>query len=107
MFSNELHLSLLPFTGYDSDTDEEYTNDIATCFTTTAAQGESPAMISPKNGAGRRSEKILNKNKQKFRLKLFSPLSTMSALIPNAVPLGIKIYLTSSESSSINSSTTS
>ena len=81
--------------GYDSDTDEVYTNDISQCYKTIPAANGNPEKIIATNGAGRRSEKILSKKKQKFRLKLFTPLSTFTTLIPSGIPVGIKLYLTS------------
>ena len=85
------------FPGYDSDTDESYETDIKQCYATTTVSGTTTTTA--KNGAGRRSELLKNKNKQKIRLKLFSPLSYFNTLIPNGLDVGIKIYLTSSKTS--------
>ena len=84
------------FPGYDSDPDEKYETDITKCYKTTAATETTQAKTEPINGAGRRSKRMLEKNRQKFRIKLFSPLSSMTSLIPNAVDVGIKLYITSS-----------
>ena len=90
-------MKIFLFPGYDSDTDESYETDIKRCYTTTTVGGTTTTTA--KNGAGRRSELLKNKNKQKIRLKLFSPLSYFNTLIPNGLDVGIKIYLTSSKTS--------
>ena len=91
---------LKDFEGYDSDSEEEYDADVKNAFNSqeTTTDGRTTTTYgTPKNGCGRRAVMIKDKNTITVRLQLFSCLSSFSGLIPNDVPIGLKIYLTSSK----------
>ena len=78
-----------------SSSDEEYDIDISKSFkdvTKTDGTTEKKAT----NGRGRRCAMLLNKKTVKTRIQLFTPFSSFSSLIPNNVPIGLKVYLTTS-----------
>ena len=84
------------FCSYDSDTDEEYDANVENSFTV-RVKPDTSKEYTPKNGCGRRADMLKNSKVVSVRLQLFSCLSSMSAFIPNGVPIGLKLYLTSSK----------
>ena len=91
---------LKDFEAYDSDSEEEYDADVKKAFDSESTTTDGTTTITygkPKNGCGRRAVMIRDKKTVTVRVQLFSCLSSFSGLIPNDVPLGLKIYLTSSK----------
>ena len=75
---------------------EEYDANVANAFTV-GTNSDGDATYTPKNGCGRRSKLLKGKNKIKVRILLFSPFSSFTGLIPNNIPIGLKLYLTTSK----------
>lgn len=91
---------LKDFEGYDSDAEEDYNADVKLSYnseTTTTDGTPTTTYTTPKNGCGRRAAMLTDKKTVTVRIQLFSCLSSFSGLIPNDVPIGLKIYLTSSK----------
>jgi hypothetical protein len=88
---------LKEFEGYDSELDEAHpSNDVRTSG---FKLDTNSSTYKPINGIGRRAKKLWSADggKETYRLELFTALSTMDTLIPNNVPVSIKLLLTSNE----------
>ena len=81
--------------GYEEDEAEEYTKPDAVLSKETKDGGTTK--YTAKNGRGRRTLKIVNKQKQEYFCSLENAFLKFNSLLPSNLEIGIRIYLTSFE----------
>ena len=80
--------------GFEEDEAEKYTTP-ANSLTSKTVEGV--VTHTAKNGRGRRTLKILKKEKQEFFISLQNAFLNFNSLLPSNLEIGIRIYLTTPE----------